>query len=163
MSKLKKSLLLALLIVTLIATMFVITGCGSDTSDDDDYLVEDDEVDVSYEEEDEEEDSSSTVISVPMRVVNEYPDVTITELYLSGAGLDTWGDDVLGDETMPTDSYLDLTFNIDSENIEWDIKTVTLAGQEITFTGLDLSNVSTSGGTITLSVDEDGSPVATVE
>ena len=131
----KKTLLSIALIAILLIGLVTLTGCGDQTEE-------------------------STVIQVPMTVMNLYPNCTITELYISGAGLDTWGEDLLGSQVMPTGTQIQLNFNIDKNNVKWDIKAVDENKTEVVFSGLDLSNVSTSGGTITLTADEDGTPIA---
>lgn len=104
----------------------------------------------------------SNIIQVPVTIVNRCEDITIQELYLSGVGLEDWGEDVLGDEVLPCDCEITLTFNIDSDNLEWDIKAVDEEGTSVEFRELDLSDLDTSGGTITLTI-EDGVPYATAE
>lgn len=100
-------------------------------------------------------------IELPATIVNNYPDTTIHELYMSGEGLNNWGEDLLGNETMSTGQQLSLVLNVDINNLKWDIKAVDEAGTEVEFRGLDLSNVSTSGCTITLEAGADGTPVVT--
>lgn len=138
----KKTLLSIAMIFVLVMSLFGLTACGDST------------------EQTSGADSSETVIQVPMTVMNLYPNCIITELYMSGAGLDSWGENVLGSQQMPTGTQIQLNLNIDKNNVKWDIKAVDENGDSVTFQGLDLSDVSTSGGTITLQMDENGNPIA---
>lgn len=134
----KKIILSVALVAILLGALLILTGCG------------------------ESENSSNTnVIQVPMTVINRVPETIIKKLYISGAGIETWGDDLLKGQEMPTDTQLSLVFNIDKNNVAWDIKAVDEEGTEVAFRNLDLSNVYTTGGVITLLVDEEGNPVAT--
>ena len=107
-------------------------------------------------------EKDSNIIKVPMTIINRCDGVTIQELYLSGTELKDWGEDVLGDQILPSDCEITFYFNIDSNNIKWDIKAVDEEGTEVEFRDLDLSEVNTTGGTITLTI-EDGVPYATAE
>lgn len=141
MTKNKKSLLVIALIAILSVSMFMLTGCGSD------------ETTTGGEEQ-------SNVIQVPVAFINMYPDTTIKELYISGAGLDNWGSELLSGEEMPTGTQLTVVLNIDKNNIEWDIKAIDEEGTEVEFRNLNLGELSTDGGTITLTAEEDGTPIA---
>lgn len=63
---------------------------------------------------------------------------------------------------MPTGTQLQVTLGIDKNNVKWDIKAVDEEGTEVIFRNLDLSEVNTSGGTITLAI-ENGLPTATAQ
>ena len=104
-----------------------------------------------------------TVIELPATLVNSYPDTTITKLYMSGAGLENWGDDLLNGQTMSTGQQISLTLNVDANNVKWDIKVEDENGTEVEFRGLDLSNVSTAGCTIELTADAEGTPIVTAK
>ena len=62
---------------------------------------------------------------------------------------------------MPTGTQLTVVLNIDKNNIEWDIKAIDEEGTEVEFRNLNLGELSTDGGTITLTAAEDGTPIAT--
>ncbi len=144
----KKILLISAMIIMLMGAMFILTGCGEETTDTNTATNT--------------TDNTSNVIQVPMTVQNMYP-VDITELYLSGAGLSNWGEDVLGGQVLSQGTQIPLVLTIDAENVKWDIKAVDSQGTEVEFMGLDLSNVSTAGGTIVLQADENGNPVVTAQ
>ena len=156
MSKSKKIILVIALIAILVSSMFILTGCGNEEK------TQTQQTSGGSQESTSGSDSSS-VIQVPMAVANLYPNTTITKLYLSGAGQESWGSDLLGGQTMPTGTQITLMFNIDKSNVKWDIKAVDETGTEVEFRNLDLSNVSTSGGAISLTADENGSPVAVAQ
>ena len=166
----KKSLKVIALATVLSASLFMLTGCGEAKKENKENKP------ASTQSSSQNTSSSSNsnnsgannsssnneVIQVPMQVRNLVPETTITKLYISGAGLDTWSDDLLGGQQMPTGTQLALTFNIDKNNVKWDIKAADEEGTEVEFRNLDLSDVSTSGGVITLQV-ENGTPIATAE
>lgn len=158
MLKSKKTVLVIALIVILTASMFILTGCGDEKA-----TATQQSSGGSQEATTSSDSEENTVIQVPMAVANMCPNTTVTELYLSGAGQENWGSDLLGGQTMPTGTQLTLTINIDKNNVKWDIKAVDETGTPVEFRDLDLSNVNTSGGTITLSVNEAGEPVATAQ
>ena len=138
----KKILLFAVLTVILIAGLFILTGCGDSNTTT--------------------SNSESEILQVPMNIVNNVPDTTIMKLYLSGAGVNVWGDELLKGQQMPTGTQLSVTLGVDANNVKWDIKAVDEEGTEVVFQNLDLSNVNVSGGTITLAI-ENGTPVATAQ
>lgn len=163
----KKSLKVIVLATVLSVSLFMLTGCGEEKKENKESKTantQSSSQNTSSSSNSEANNSSSNneVIQVPMQVRNLVPETTITKLYISGAGLDTWSDDLLGGQQMPTGTQLSLTFNIDKNNIKWDIKAADEEGTEVEFRNLDLSNVSTSGGVITLQL-ENGTPVAIAE
>lgn len=155
MTKQKKLFLAVTLSVMLFSSMFILTGCGSSN----DSEVADDSSNTTTQT----SNSSNTTIQLQVNVVNQYPNATLTALYLSGAGQEAWGNDLLNGQQMPTGTQLPLVLNIDKDNVKWDIKAVDENGTAVEFRNLDLSNVSTSGATITLSASEDGTPVAVAQ
>lgn len=163
----KKSLKVIVLATVLSVSLFMLTGCGEEKKENKESKpanTQSSSQNTSSSSNSGANNSSSNneVIQVPMQVRNLVPETTITKLYISGAGLDTWSDDLLGGQEMPTGTQLSLTFNIDKNNIKWDIKAADEEGTEVEFRNLDLSNVSTSGGVITLQL-ENGTPVAIAE
>ncbi len=143
----KKILLVSAMIIMLVGAMFVLTGCGEETTEPTTNTG----------------NEGNNVIQLPVVLQNMYPDTTITELYMSGAGLDNWGTELLNGQQMPTGSQVSMTLNIDANNLQWDIKVVDQFGTEVVFKGLDLTNVSTSGATIVLQAQTDGTPVVTAQ
>jgi len=105
-------------------------------------------------------EATGNVIQLPATVIFSYPDASADYLYLSGAGVDEWGEDLLKGQSLGTGQQISLVLNVDANNLKWDIKIADEAGNEIEFRGLDLSNVSTSGCTIELTADADGTPIA---
>lgn len=145
------------LIVILTASMFILTGCGNEKTQ------EAAPAQTNNSSSSNNSSSEATTIQLPVNIVNACPNTTITSLYLSGAGQDNWGSELLGGQVINTNEQLSLVLNIDSENVKWDIKAADETGAEIEFRNLDLSNVSTSGATITLAIDESGAPVAVAQ
>ncbi|MCR5390794.1 MAG: hypothetical protein K6E77_08570 [Lachnospiraceae bacterium] len=95
--------------------------------------------------------AAAQVLEVPVTFENKCG-VDLKELYLSGAGRDDWGDNLLGSGLKDKESAKG-TLLIDAANVKWDIKAVDGNGDSVEFQGLDLSECSTSGVTMTLSFD----------
>ena len=93
--------------------------------------------------------AAAQVLEVPVTFENKCG-VDLKELYLSGAGRDDWGSNLLGSGLKDGESAKG-TLLIDAENVKWDIKAVDGEGDSVEFQGLDLSECSTSGVTMTLS------------
>ncbi|MBR5338331.1 MAG: hypothetical protein IK152_10135 [Lachnospiraceae bacterium] len=96
--------------------------------------------------------SQASVIEVPVVFENKCG-VDLKELYLSGAGRDEWGTDALGGQGLKSGESAKGALVIDAENVKWDIKAVDGNGDSVEFQGLDLSECSTSGVTMTLAFD----------
>lgn len=163
-----KSKLMAVvaLIVILTISMFVLTGCGNDKSQEakpTNTATNTAPSTTNTASSSNTQTTQTQVIQLPVNIVNSCPNTTITALYLSGAGQDNWGNELLNGQVINTNEQLSLVLNIDKENVKWDIKATDETGTEIEFRNLDLSNVSTSGATITLAIDESGSPVAVAQ
>ena len=109
----------------------------------------------SSENTEEDTQDGGNVIQVPVTIVNN-TDVEIHELYTSGAGVDEWGDDILGGQVLaPGTQVEDLVFNIDADNVKWDLLAKDEVGDSLEFYGLDLSECSTDGITVSLTYDRD--------
>jgi|GEM_PF-1941902 len=93
--------------------------------------------------------AAAQVLEVPVTFENKCG-VDLKELYLSGAGRDDWGSNLLGSGLKDGESAKG-TLLIDAANVKWDIKAVDGEGDSVEFQGLDLSECSTSGVTMTLS------------
>ena len=165
-----KKILLALALISILSVcLFTLTGCSSDTEDVKTPTTPSTQSTQSTPSSSQgsttssNDNSSSDILELPMTVYNGYTNVTMKELYLSGAGLDSWGDDILEGTSINPGESVDVVLNVDADNVKWDIYVVDEDGTEIEFRDLDLSNVSQSGGTITLTADDDGNPVATAE
>lgn len=164
MLKNKKLLAVLAIIVILATSMFLLTGCGSEKTESTDGGSQQQTSETSEQTTPTENSSnSSNVIQLSAAVVNQYPNLTIKQLYLSGAGQEAWGSELLNGQEMPTGTQLPLVLNIDKNNVKWDIKAVDENGTAVEFRNLDLSNASTSGVTITLMAQEDGSPIAVAQ
>lgn len=100
-------------------------------------------------------DNTQQVIQVPVNIMNG-TDVDFAELYTSGANVEDWGDNLIGNGvTFAPGSGIHATFNVDANNLKWDFKAVDCNGDSLEFNGLDLSNCNTSGITIKLMYDRD--------
>lgn len=95
--------------------------------------------------------AQATTIEVPVTFQNGLP-IDLTELYLSGAGRAEWGNNLLPSGIKAGQSAKGALV-IDAENVKWDVKAVDTNGDAVEFQGLDLSNCSTSGVTLTLAFD----------
>ena len=109
-------------------------------------------------------DDSAGMIQVPVAIQNMLPDIPITELYVSSAGLDEWGDELLQGRTIDSGEQLtDIVFNVSANDLKWDLMATDQEGTSVEFRDLDISECSTDGLTIKLQVDDDGNPIATAE
>lgn len=158
----KKTKLLAL-IACLMLALFILTGCSDEESTTTPVTTTGSESSQSSSSSSSSSNSNSGVIEVPMEVLNQYSNVTMKELYISGAGVDNWGDDLLDGQSINPGGSINLTLTVDENNLQWDIKVIDEDGTEIEFRGLDISEVSENGGTITLTADDEGNPIATAE
>ena len=93
--------------------------------------------------------AAAQVLELPVTFENKCG-VDLKELYISGAGRDVWGDNLLSSGLKDKESAKG-TLLIDAENVKWDIKAVDGNGDSVEFQGLDLSNCDVSGVTMTLS------------
>ena len=162
-----KTLSIIVLVIALVAGLLILTGCGetkpasTTTNTPAPTNTPSNAVSNTNDNTNSNDDKNTTaqVIQVPMTIINNVPDTTIKQLYLSGAGINTWGAELLGGQEMPTGTQLTVMFNIDNNNVNWDIKAVDEEGVAVIFEDLDLSNVNVSGGTITLTLVND-TPIA---
>ncbi|WP_051131581.1 Ig-like domain-containing protein [Oscillibacter ruminantium] len=97
------------------------------------------------------EASKPTSITVPVTFANN-TGVNITAIYFSPSNSNDWGSS-LG--TLGKDQSGRLNLNITSDTLQWDLK-VSDGTTEVTFQGLNFSENSTSGITITLTMDASG-------
>lgn len=67
---------------------------------------------------------------------------TITELYVGPTTADEWGEDILGQDVLPTGQSGDITFSPKADETKWDIKVVNKDGDCYTWTGYDLSKIT---------------------
>lgn len=97
---------------------------------------------------------ASQVIQVPVTIINN-TDVDFYELYTSGAGVDSWGDNIIpqGQALSPGTQLSQIVFTIDANNLKWDLMAKDENGDALEFYDLDLSNCSTDGITISLTYD----------
>lgn len=90
--------------------------------------------------------------------LNNQTGVEIHEIYISPTKANRWGQDLLGEGTMPDGETGSVTFDDSASAALWDIKVVDGEGDSIAWTGLDLTEIST----VTLFF-EDGKATAEVE
>lgn len=152
---LKKVLSVATLAVVLGGGLFVLTGCGDESANNNTNTNTNTNTST-------ETNNTAKTIQVPFNFVNNVPNTTIKELYMSGAGLDVWGAELLKGSEMPSGTQVSVVLTIDQKNVKWDIKAIDEEGTAAYFRNLDLSEVSANGGTITLTVI-DGALVATAQ
>jgi len=98
------------------------------------------------------DDSAADYIEVPVTIQNN-TGVEIAELYASGAGVETWGDNLISEGTLPDGSTIDTVFYVDANNLQWDLMMVDGSGNQVELYGLDFTNCSTNGGNIVLEYD----------
>ena len=95
--------------------------------------------------------AQATSIQVPVTFTNALP-IDLAEIYLSGAGRAEWGNNLLPSGIKAGQSAKG-ALAIDEDNLKWDVRAVDNNGDAVEFQGLDLSDCSTSGVTLTLAFD----------
>lgn len=130
----KKLKIISVLSVVLLS-VFLMAGCGgnSDKSSSAD---------------------KETVYSQDFTVVNE-TGIEVYSLYVSPTGEDSWGDDILTTDTLPTGSSTDIVFDSEVDDQYWDLMIADSAGTTVEWSKIDLFSVSE----ITLKI-ENGTPTA---
>ena len=93
-------------------------------------------------------------LSVPM-IIKNTTDFDIYELHVSRGGELKYGKNLLTG-VLRTGSSANVTITVYDDNVHIDIKCVDKAGRSIEFEAINLSNVSTNGGTITISKTSSG-------
>ena len=84
--------------------------------------------------------------------------VDIAELYIAPSASEDWEEDVLGTDILKDGASVDITFSPKLKAKTWDLMVVDGEGEEITWSGLALNEISK----ITLHF-ENGKPTATIE
>ena len=129
----KKLKILSLFSVVLLS-VFLMAGCGgsSDKSSSDE----------------------ETSYSQDFTVVND-TGIEVYSLYVSPTGEDSWGDDILTTDTLPSGSSTDIVFDSEVNDQYWDLMIADSAGTTVEWSKIDLFSVSE----ITLKI-ENGTPTA---
>lgn len=68
--------------------------------------------------------------------------VEIHALYVSPADKNNWGEDILGQDTLPADETTDIEFDAEEEAAKWDLRVQDKEGNAIEWTDLDLTEIS---------------------
>lgn len=89
------------------------------------------------------------IVQVPVTIING-TDVEFSALYASSINIKNWGSNIANIGTFSPGSALNVTFNVDANNLKWDLKAVDYHGASLQFNGLDLSACNANGVTITL-------------
>lgn len=96
------------------------------------------------------DNNNQKFIQVAVKIVNGTT-VDFAELYTSGVTINNWGDNLLDNGvTFAPGDAVNVTFNIDENNLKWDFKAIDYYGNSLEFNGLDLSNCDVNGINITL-------------
>ncbi|SHI79631.1 hypothetical protein SAMN02745194_01080 [Roseomonas rosea] len=66
----------------------------------------------------------------------------INEVYLGPSSSSSWGNDVLGQDTLPNGRSVDIQFNRRASTCSWDMKVVYADGDQSEWRGLDLCTIS---------------------
>ncbi len=145
------------LLLALVMMVTVFAACGGNNAAPSEAAPSESASEPASEEaapEDAEEEASpeGEVLELPVTIQNS-TGVEIYELYASGAGVDTWGDNLLGDATLADGATVDLTFMVDVNNVQWDLMMVDSEGNEVPLYGLDFAECSTDGGNVVLEFD----------
>jgi hypothetical protein len=84
--------------------------------------------------------------------------VEINALYVSPADKNNWGEDILGQDTLPDGGTADIEFDPEEEADKWDLRIEDKEGTSIVWNDLDLTEISK----VTLNF-AGGKPTANVE
>ncbi|MEG0378937.1 MAG: hypothetical protein RR614_10715 [Eubacterium sp.] len=84
--------------------------------------------------------------------------VEIYGVFVSPVGVDSWEEDVMGQDTLADGAFVDITFSGDKAQQYWDIMVTDSAGNNLIFNNLDLFTISE----VTLKLDN-GTPIAEVK
>ncbi len=116
----------------------------------------DDEIIPIFIAEDIESSSSNTedieTVTLPVTVVNNTGE-DIYELYASTVDVDNWEEDILGDQILPAGQSFIIEFTYPPDQTDWDFAMVDALGNMTEFYGLDFSECSEEGATLTLKYD----------
>ncbi len=85
--------------------------------------------------------SSSSSYNKHVTLVNN-SGKTVREFYGSNAGSDSWEEDILGSDTLPSGSSVDINFEDGSGYCNFDFKAVFTDGSSITENGIDVCSES---------------------
>lgn len=88
--------------------------------------------------------AESAIVEVPVTIVNG-TGVDIYALYMFGSGVDEWSEDLLGEQTMPHGTYLEMVLNVDQNNLAWDLSVEDSEGTTLEWYGLDISEMPLEG------------------
>lgn len=119
-------------------SVFLFSGCGGSSSSDKSSSADE-----------------ATVYSQDFTIVNE-TGIEIYSVYVSPTGEQSWGDDILTTDTLPTGSSTDIVFDTEVQEQYWDLMVADSAGATVEWSNIDLFSVSE----ITLKI-ENGAPTAT--
>ena len=136
--------------------LFALTGCGTSNKNIAESNVFQQEIDLTNADEFtesalENEDDVQTK-KVRMRVINDFSDIAITEIYTSISDTNEWNDNSLEGQTIAKDESADILIDVPVNGEKVDIYVVDEDENETEFFKLDFSSVNQEeGGTITLS------------
>ena len=68
--------------------------------------------------------------------------IVIHELYVTPHDSDDWEDDILGEDTLPNGSEVDIKFSRKEKAKLWDLKVVDADGNSVEWENLDLLDIS---------------------
>ncbi|WP_414732556.1 hypothetical protein [Acetobacterium carbinolicum] len=118
-------------------SVFIFAGCGSSSA-----------VNVSSSTDED------TVYSQDFTIINE-TGIEIYAVFVSPTGEESWGEDILTTDTLPTGSTTDIVFDSEVEEQYWDLMIADSEGTTFEWSKIDLFSVSE----ITLKLDN-GNPTA---
>ena len=68
--------------------------------------------------------------------------VEIHALYVSPADKNDWGEDILGQDTLPAGESTDIEFDAEEEAAKWDVRVQDKEGNAIEWSDLDLTEIA---------------------
>ena len=86
-------------------------------------------------------DNTSLAADQDFTLVNK-TGVEIHALYVSPADKGEWGEDILGQDTLPAGASTDIEFDPEEEAEKWDLRVEDKEGNSIEWSDLDLTEIS---------------------
>lgn len=68
--------------------------------------------------------------------------IEINALYVSPADKNSWGEDILGQDTLPSGKSTDIEFDPEEKDEKWDLRVEDKEGNSIEWSDLDLTEIS---------------------
>ena len=89
-------------------------------------------------------EEENSIIEVPVIIFNNTGE-SIFYLYMSPSSSSSWGDDILSMTVLRHGEYFETSIVVDRSDTEWDFKIEDSEGNTVTWTEIDIGEMSASG------------------